>query len=49
MSIISNIINRHYHDKTKIFYEYLFSNNSNINFKLITNMDMKDFTNLEMI
>tara|TARA_R110002073_G_scaffold217844_3_gene378125 strand:+ start:4085 stop:4756 length:672 start_codon:yes stop_codon:yes gene_type:complete len=46
---IFNIINCHDPDKTKIFYEYLFSNNSNINFKLITNMDLKDFTNLEII
>ena len=46
---IFNIINGHDPDKTKIFYEYLFSNNSNINFKLITNMDVKDFTNLEII
>ncbi len=46
---IFNIISGHDTDKTKLFYEYLFTNNPNINFQLITNMDIKDFVNVELL
>jgi hypothetical protein len=46
---IFNIISGHDPDKTKLFYEYLFTNNPNINFQLITNMDIKDFVNVELL
>lgn len=37
-----NIISGHDPDKTKLYYEYVFKNNTDINFELITNMTFEE-------
>ena len=44
-----NIVSGHDPDKTKLFYEYLFDTNPNILFQLLTNMEIKNIKNVELI